>query len=81
MFNGQQRVLVGHPGPRIAHDQPDPFPHFGFVTVDRASGAGGLTFLKGAFFKAGPGVFQELPAIYAQVLTPVVRPAVKVDHH
>lgn len=80
--DSQQWMVNEHARSRVAHD----FLYAGalrrLVAVHGTVGTGRLVIAVGAFVEAHIGVFQELPAVRAQLVpwTIVVRGAVDADH-
>lgn len=81
MKDAHNRVFPQHSGPRILHYTTDSFPHLGAVTVNGTFCTGGLAFLKGTFFQAGPGVLpQDLAFLAKRPARTVVVCAKKIHH-
>ena len=77
----QYRVTEQHPWPCETHDLPGQFTLLGFVTVNRAVGAGRFVFAIGTFVEPDFRVIKEAIAAVAQrAVGPVVGPAVDTDH-
>jgi hypothetical protein len=65
MPDRQAWVMKQHPRTREVHHFTDSHPHFRFVAMDRAFGAGGFSFLKRAVFQLQEGVFFQFPTGWA----------------
>ena len=58
-------MAINRAGAGVPHDYPDFFSHRRLITMDRAFGAGSLTFLERTFIKTLYGIILEFRAIRA----------------
>jgi hypothetical protein len=81
MIDGQYGVPKDHPGACIPHHRAYPFPHRGFVAVDRTLGTRGFPRLEWTEGEPFPGIIQELMALRAGSFWRIVMIAAEHPDH
>ena len=80
MFDGCNWMVDNHSWPRPSHYYPDTLLHLWSIAMHRTFLAGGFLLAKTASVKSAMGIVQQFLATWAQIVMPLVFPAIQAYH-